>query len=123
MITYKLPVKIILVIVLFISGCRFGSDNKKNNPEPSENIAGNEEVAKFIKTFEGRGALSDSSVVTPPEKALAAFRYPDDLKLDLVLSEPDIHQPVNINFDARGRLWVVQYNQYPYPKGLKVIKM
>jgi putative membrane-bound dehydrogenase-like protein len=27
---------------------------------------------------------------------------------------------VFIHFDHRGRLWVVQYNQYPYPAGLKI---
>ncbi len=26
-----------------------------------------------------------------------------------------------MNFDERGRLWVVQYRQYPYPEGLKVL--
>ncbi len=85
-----------------------------------EEIAANEEVAAFMKSFEGRGDLADSSRLTPPQIALAGFRYPDDLKLELVLAEPAIHQPLDISFDHRGRLWVVQYNQYPYPEGLKV---
>ena len=42
-------------------------NNKKNNPALGENIAGNEAVEKYMKSFEGRGALSDSSVLTPPE--------------------------------------------------------
>ncbi len=88
-----------------------------------EDIAGSEEVLRFMKNFEGRGVLSDSSMVTPPADALAAFDYPDDLALDLVLSEPEITQPVYMTFDHKGRLWVVQYNQYPYPEGLKVIGM
>ncbi|MDH5398801.1 MAG: c-type cytochrome, partial [Cyclobacteriaceae bacterium] len=66
------------------------------------------------------GDLSDSSGFTPPQEALAGFRFPADLALDLVLSEPQVHQPVEVNFDHRGRLWVVQYMQYPYPEGLKV---
>ncbi|MEX2234961.1 MAG: c-type cytochrome [Cyclobacteriaceae bacterium] len=88
-----------------------------------EDIAGNEEVLAFMKTFDGRGTLSDSTQPSDPEHALAAFRFPDDLDLKLILSEPDISQPVYINFDHRGRLWVVQYNQYPYPKDLKVTSM
>ena len=32
-----------------------------------------------------------------------------------------IRQPVNISFDERGRLWVVQYIQYPYPAGQKIV--
>ena len=77
MILNKLPIKITLIITLCISGCRFDADkNKKNNPAPGENIAGNEAVEKYMKSFEGRGALLDSSVLTPPEKAITAFRYP-----------------------------------------------
>jgi len=28
---------------------------------------------------------------------------------------------VFLNFDERGRMWVVQYRQYPEPAGLKVM--
>lgn len=86
-----------------------------------EEHASNEDVARYMKNFAGRGALTDSSSQpTPPAEALKEFHYPDDLSLDLVLSEPRIVQPVHISFDQRGRLWVVQYNQYPYPEGLKI---
>ena len=37
----------------------------------------------------------------------------------LVASEPMVRQPVAMEFDDRGRLWVIQYMQYPNPKGLK----
>jgi hypothetical protein len=85
-----------------------------------DQVAGNEEVARYMNAFEGRGALSDNSLPTPALQALAAFELPEDLTMDLVLSEPLIHQPLELTFDHRGRLWVVQYNQYPYPEGLKV---
>ena len=49
----------------------------------------------------------------PPSAALASFKVPDDLQLELVLAEPIVRQPVSIIFDERGRLWVVQYLQYP----------
>ncbi len=54
-----------------------------------------------------------------PRAALASFKVPDDLQLDLVLAEPVVRQPVSITFDERGRLWVVQYLQYPVPAGLE----
>lgn len=57
----------------------------------------------------------------PPQEALRRFKTPDDLRLDLVLHEPTVRQPVQLSFDERGRLWVVQYLQYPYPAGLKVL--
>jgi putative heme-binding domain-containing protein len=55
------------------------------------------------------------------KQALASFHVPDDLELDLVLAEPVVRQPVSLSFDERGRLWVVQYLQYPYPAGLKML--
>ncbi|WP_165073894.1 PVC-type heme-binding CxxCH protein [Paludisphaera rhizosphaerae] len=56
-----------------------------------------------------------------PAAPATSFKTPDDLAVDLVLSEPTIRQPVNINFDERGRMWVVEYAQYPHPAGLKIL--
>src|SRR5881227_752266 len=33
----------------------------------------------------------------------------------LVAAEPDIHKPLNIAFDDRGRLWVTDTIEYPFP--------
>jgi hypothetical protein len=41
----------------------------------------------------------------------------------LVASEPMMAQPVCVEFDDRGRLWVVQYLQYPNPAGLNRVKV
>lgn len=111
----------IFIISLALTGCDQGQNDKHNTK--LEEVAGSEEALNFMRTFAGRGLLSDSSMPTPPEEALKTFRYPNDLALDLVLSEPAITQPVYLNFDHKGRLWIVQYNQYPYPKGLKVLSM
>ena len=97
-----------------------GCHKPEKNGFDLDQVAGNEEVARYLNSFEGRGTLSDNSIPTPPQEALAAFELPQDLKMDLVLSEPQVHQPLELTFDHRGRLWVVQYNQYPYPEGLKV---
>lgn len=56
-----------------------------------------------------------------PAEAAKTFTVPDDLALDQVLAEPIVKQPVSLSFDARGRLWVVQYLQYPHPAGLKML--
>ncbi|MBX9653104.1 c-type cytochrome [bacterium] len=55
------------------------------------------------------------------EESLKAFTKPDDLDVDLLLHEPGIEQPLFLNFDERGRLWVVEYRQYPQPAGLKML--
>lgn len=59
----------------------------------------------------------------PPDKAAAKMTVPEGFRVELVASEPDIRQPVAIDFDERGRLWVLQYLQYPNPAGLKRVKV
>jgi len=53
-----------------------------------------------------------------PDVAVSHMVLAPDLQAQLVASEPEIVQPVCIEFDDRGRLWVVQYIQYPNPSGL-----
>jgi hypothetical protein len=45
------------------------------------------------------------------------------LEVQLVAAEPLVRQPVAMEFDDRGRLWVIQYLQYPNPAGLKRAKV
>jgi putative membrane-bound dehydrogenase-like protein len=66
-------------------------------------------------------APTDFTPIVPPDQALKTFTVPDDLKLELVLAEPHVKQPLHLTWDERGRLWVVQYLQYPYPAGLKML--
>ncbi len=56
-----------------------------------------------------------------PSDAYAKMRSTPDLAIDLLLSEPLIAQPTHFSFDTRGRLWVTQYRQYPYPAGVSMI--
>lgn len=57
----------------------------------------------------------------PPDKSLDTFKVAEDLAWEQVLAEPTIAQPVFLNFDERGRMWVVEYRQYPEPAGLKMV--
>jgi putative membrane-bound dehydrogenase-like protein len=88
-----------------------------------EDLAGNEAVRDHMRRFKGRGQLVEQGI-TPsnPRETLQKLKVPEGLELQLVASEPAIRQPVCINFDERGRLWVVQYLQYPFPAGLKIVK-
>jgi putative membrane-bound dehydrogenase-like protein len=58
-----------------------------------------------------------------PQEAVKRMQVPDGFRVKLAASEPDIRQPVTMSFDDRGRLWVIQYLQYPNPAGLKPIKV
>src|SRR5689334_21249591 len=54
-----------------------------------------------------------------PGEAVRKMTVADGFAVRLVAAEPVVRQPVAIEFDERGRLWVLQYLQYPNPAGLK----
>ncbi|MCR9293596.1 MAG: c-type cytochrome [bacterium] len=90
--------------------------------QAEKSVAGNEKVAEILETFEPRGVQSDGSQPTPPDASLATFHLRSGFDIDLVASEPQISQPLFLSWDSRGRMWVVQYRQYQYPAGLKVVR-
>ena len=53
-----------------------------------------------------------------PMEAAKTIRVAEGLELQLFAAEPMVRQPVSMSFDHRGRLWVLQYLQYPNPNGL-----
>jgi putative membrane-bound dehydrogenase-like protein len=53
-----------------------------------------------------------------PEEAAARMTVPEGINVRLFAAEPLVRQPVAMTFDERGRLWVIQYLQYPNPAGL-----
>ncbi|WP_166820360.1 DUF7133 domain-containing protein [Thalassoroseus pseudoceratinae] len=50
-----------------------------------------------------------------PAEQRKKFHLPPGFEIQLVASEPTIGQPMNLNFDAAGRLWVTHSVEYPYP--------
>jgi putative heme-binding domain-containing protein len=50
-----------------------------------------------------------------PEEERKLFRLPHGFEIQLVAAEPDIHKPLNLAFDDRGRLWVTDTVEYPFP--------
>lgn len=51
-----------------------------------------------------------------PEAELKSFVVPEGLEVNLFASEPMIQKPVQMNWDAQGRLWVVCSTTYPHIK-------
>jgi len=49
-----------------------------------------------------------------PEEELKEFRLPEGFAIELVAAEPEIQKPMNLAFDARGRLWVTHSIEYPF---------
>src|SRR5882724_1301026 len=58
-----------------------------------------------------------------PQDSLKLMEVADGFEVSLVASEPEIRQPLSTTFDERGRMWVIQYLQYPTPAGLKPISV
>jgi putative heme-binding domain-containing protein len=50
-----------------------------------------------------------------PELEVKTFHLPPGFEAQLVAAEPDIHKPLNLAFDDRGRLWVSETVEYPFP--------
>ncbi len=49
----------------------------------------------------------------PPEQR-AKFKLPPGFDIQLVAAEPDINKPMNLAFDAAGRLWATTSIEYPW---------
>jgi putative heme-binding domain-containing protein len=64
---------------------------------------------------------ADQAGALSPAEAVKSFTVADGLEWEQVLAEPIVAQPLQISFDERGRMWVVQYLQYPNPAGLKMV--
>ena len=67
--------------------------------------------------FSGRALdlslVRESGPLTPQEE-LAGLRVPEGFEIQLFAAEPQINKPVNLAFDAKGRLWVTSSYEYPY---------
>ncbi|WP_165250835.1 PVC-type heme-binding CxxCH protein [Paludisphaera soli] len=64
-------------------------------PAPVENVS----------TFEPRS----------PEDERKALHVPPGFEVQLVAADPDIQKPLNLAFDDKGRLWITDTVEYPYP--------
>ncbi len=83
------------------------------------------DMAVVRRRFEGNtnvhSNVEGKGTALPPAEALAALDPSPDFIIETVLHEPTVTQPLYVEFDARGRLWVTQYIQYPKPAGLEVL--
>jgi len=125
-------------LACLISSAVFAQDGdapKSERDRYKKDLAGNKKVEEIIRNFAGKGTVGDETEPTPAHEAIEMFEIADGLAIDLVADEsgrgpqpaeadPDLEvmQPLYMHFDEFGRMWVVEYKQYPFPEGLKVIK-
>jgi putative heme-binding domain-containing protein len=87
-----------LMAVLFLA---FGCGQQKK----TENVFDSELFTENIRSTDPR----------TPEEELAGFEVPPGFEIQLFASEPNIDKPINMTFDAQGRMWVTQSFEYPFP--------
>ncbi len=58
-----------------------------------------------------------------PDEAARRMVLPPGFAARVFASEPEVRQPVAACFDERGRMWVVEYLQYPNPAGLRPVSV
>ena len=107
-----------LAVASLLAGCRSRAEQKDPSPFTPE-------VEKFVDIYVkvGGDKLTNwmhGETAPPADATLRAFEPIEGLTMELVASEPVIRQPVDMHFDDRGRLWVVQYQQYPFPAGVTI---
>lgn len=86
------------VIFLSLTGCQL-SPGKKTQEEAGDLFADHIRRTDF----------------QTPEEEQAGFILPPGFEITLFASEPDINKPINMEFDAAGRLWVTHTTEYPMP--------
>lgn len=85
-----------------------------------------ENFKAFDKVMPGTTPLAAPTEFQPtrhlePAESLQAIKVTEGLKVEQLLTEPQVGQPVGMTFDTSGRLWIAEYRQYPYPAGMKIV--
>ncbi len=75
--------------------------------------------ALFILAFARTLIAQEPSLVAPtnaltPAEEQKKLIVPEGFEIQLVASEPDIQKPMQMAFDAKGRLWVTSSYHYPF---------
>ncbi len=82
-----------MALLLIVSGCSQKPDTAAQRSIPDS-------------------VLFTSAPVLTPEQALQTFQLEPGFRIELVASEPLIHEPVAMDFDEQGRIWVVEMQGY-----------
>ncbi|MCA9177553.1 MAG: c-type cytochrome [Planctomycetales bacterium] len=79
------------------------------------NLAAQDQALEVIEGVRGGRHWVNEKTAPPksPAESMAAMQIEPGLKLELVAAEPLVRDPVAIAFDDHGRMFVVEYTDYP----------
>lgn len=66
-----------------------------------------------IPNYENRNPPPQLQAPLTPEESMLLTQVPVGFELKLFAAEPDIHKPICMNWDERGRLWIAETVDYP----------
>ena len=66
-----------------------------------------------IANYEKRDPSPQLQAPLSPEESMKLIQVPVGFELQLFASEPDIINPIALNWDERGRLWIAETVDYP----------
>lgn len=66
-----------------------------------------------VPNYEKRLPAPKVQEALSPEQSMSLIQVPVGFELQLFASEPDVVNPIYINWDERGRLWVIETVDYP----------
>ncbi len=79
-------------------------------------------IVEKVKALIPQGPDAALSRIKPappvsPREALATFRLPEGLRIELAAAEPEVTDPVQIAFDEEGRMYAAEMRDYPLGPG------
>lgn len=92
-----------LFSVFVYTGCK--NANQETPGNSNDSLYSGTKFNEHIRSTEAR----------TPEDEQKGFKLPDGFEINLFAAEPEIGKPINLTFDARGRMWVTQSFEYPFP--------
>ena len=66
-----------------------------------------------VPNYERRDPAPKVQQSLSPEQSMSLMQVPVDFELQLFAAEPDVVNPIYMNWDERGRLWVIETVDYP----------
>ncbi len=89
--------------------------NEPASPPTSTKANSSLDALSAIESTRGGRHWVDAPTAPPksPEESLACFKVEPGLRVELVAAEPLVFDPVSIGFDEQGRMFVVEYIDYP----------
>ena len=97
------------VLILILAALGFGWELSAQ--ESAQENSGDSQANRLLDQ-EIPNTQETKTPITPPFEALKMMEMPEGFEATLFAAEPDIHQPISITTDARGRLWVVECYTY-----------